>query len=214
MGEYVYKQELLDLLEKKIKAENERRMAVVDSDFIDLVNDATEINDVVKVVRCKNCKYHHWEQDPEHGKTVHLCVILNAEVFRDFYCYYGEHKQQEGDKVMSRYINAEVLKKALSHFGIEDAIYRDEIEMYIDDTPTVDVVEVINNALLDGGKCEMIKGIEFTKSILCDKDVAVQVAEFCNTHGITKDRIIDIKYTKANDGSWRASAMLLYEDKS
>ena len=47
---YVDKYELLELLEKKIKADNERRMAVVDSDFIDLVNDATEINDVAPVV--------------------------------------------------------------------------------------------------------------------------------------------------------------------
>lgn len=44
---------------------------------------------------------------------------------------------------MSRYIDAEALKGALSHFGIEDAIYRDEIELYIDNTPTADVVEVV-----------------------------------------------------------------------
>ena len=47
--EYVNKQELLSLLEKKIKADNERRMAVVDSDFIDLVNDATVISNMVEV---------------------------------------------------------------------------------------------------------------------------------------------------------------------
>lgn len=41
-----------------------------------------------------------------------------------------------------RYIDPEILKKSLKHFGLEDAIYRDEIEMYIDDTPTADVVEV------------------------------------------------------------------------
>ena len=29
---------------------------------------------------------------------------------------------------------------------------------------------------------------------------------------ITKDKIIDIKYTKANDGTVRASALLLYEE--
>ncbi len=60
----------------------------------------------------------------------------------------------------------------------------------------------------------MIKGIEFTKSMICDRDVAVQVADFCNTHNITKDRIIDIKYTKANNGTCYASSMLIYEDKS
>ena len=47
--EYVNKQELLSLLEKKIKADNERRMAVIDRDFIDLVNDATAISDMVEV---------------------------------------------------------------------------------------------------------------------------------------------------------------------
>ena len=58
----------------------------------------------------------------------------------------------------------------------------------------------------------MIKGIEFTKSMLCDKDVAVQVADYLNHYHITKDKIVDIKYTKANDGTCRASAMLIYED--
>lgn len=45
--------------------------------------------DYVEVVRCKDCKYHHWEQEPEHGKTVHICSVIKAEVFKDFYCYHG-----------------------------------------------------------------------------------------------------------------------------
>ena len=49
MVEYVDKQELLRSLERKIKEDNARRMAVVDRDFIDLVNDATVIEDVVEV---------------------------------------------------------------------------------------------------------------------------------------------------------------------
>ena len=49
MAEYIDKLELLSLLEKKIKADNERRMAVIDNDFIDLVNDATVISDMVEV---------------------------------------------------------------------------------------------------------------------------------------------------------------------
>ena len=49
MDEYVNKQEMLELLEKKIKADNERRMAVVDRDFIDLVNDATVVCNMVEV---------------------------------------------------------------------------------------------------------------------------------------------------------------------
>lgn len=49
--------------------------------------------ELVEVTRCKNCKYHHWEQEPEHGKTIHLCSVLNAEVFKDFYCYHGTPKE-------------------------------------------------------------------------------------------------------------------------
>lgn len=60
----------------------------------------------------------------------------------------------------------------------------------------------------------MVKGIEFTKRMICDNDVAVQVANYCNDHNITKDKVIDIKYTAANDGTVRASAMLIYEDES
>ena len=45
--------------------------------------------DVVEVVRCKDCKYHHWEQEPCHGKTEHFCSVLKAQVFADFYCYHG-----------------------------------------------------------------------------------------------------------------------------
>jgi hypothetical protein len=43
---------------------------------------------------------------------------------------------------MARYIDADKLKNALSHYGKEDVIFIDEINMYIDDTPTVDVAEV------------------------------------------------------------------------
>ena len=51
--------------------------------------------DLVEVVRCKDCKYHHWEQEAEHGKTVHICSVIKAEVFRDFYCYYGERRDKK-----------------------------------------------------------------------------------------------------------------------
>lgn len=53
--------------------------------------------DVVEVVRCKDCKYHHWEQEPCHGKTEHFCSVLNAQVFKDFYCYHGEKMDGNGD---------------------------------------------------------------------------------------------------------------------
>ena len=52
----------------------------------------TPTEDVVKIVRCKDCKFRICEQDPEHGKTTHTCSVLNTEVFREFYCYYGKAK--------------------------------------------------------------------------------------------------------------------------
>ena len=51
--------------------------------------------DAVEVVRCKDCKYHHWEQEPCHGKNEHYCELPHmrgVEVFKEFFCYYGKQK--------------------------------------------------------------------------------------------------------------------------
>ena len=56
------------------------------------------IIDAVPVVRCLDCKHHYWEQEPCHGKVVHYCNLPHmsgVEVFKEFFCYYGERK--EGD---------------------------------------------------------------------------------------------------------------------
>ena len=48
--------------------------------------------DAVEVVRCRECKYHHWGQEPCHGKIVHYCELPHmedTEVFKEFFCYYG-----------------------------------------------------------------------------------------------------------------------------
>ena len=52
--------------------------------------------DAVPVVRCRECKHHYWEQEPCHGKTVHYCKLPHmrgVEVFKEFFCYYGERKE-------------------------------------------------------------------------------------------------------------------------
>lgn len=52
--------------------------------------------DVAPVVRCMDCKYHYWEQEPCHGKTVHYCELPHMrgiEIFTEFFCYYGERKE-------------------------------------------------------------------------------------------------------------------------
>ena len=50
----------------------------------------------VPVVRCRDCKHHYWEQEPCHGKSVHYCKLPHmrgVEVFKEFFCYYGERKE-------------------------------------------------------------------------------------------------------------------------
>lgn len=54
--------------------------------------------DAVPVVRCRECKHHYWEQEPCHGKSVHYCNLPHmsgVQVFKEFFCYYGERK--DGD---------------------------------------------------------------------------------------------------------------------
>lgn len=56
--------------------------------------------DSVKIVRCKDCKYHHWEQEPCHGKVVHYCELPHMrgiEVFKEFFCYYGKQKEYDNN---------------------------------------------------------------------------------------------------------------------
>lgn len=51
--------------------------------------------DAVEVIRCRDCKYHHWEQEPCHGKIEHYCELPHmrgVEVFKEFFCYYGKRK--------------------------------------------------------------------------------------------------------------------------
>lgn len=65
-----------------------------------LINEAPTV-DAVPVVRCKECKHHHWEQEPCHGKTVHCCDLPHmrgVETFKEFYCYYGEKGEQNDPK--------------------------------------------------------------------------------------------------------------------
>ena len=56
--------------------------------------------DYVPVVRCRECKHHYWEQEPCHGKSVHYCKLPHmsgVEVFKEFFCYYGERKDGDGN---------------------------------------------------------------------------------------------------------------------
>ena len=63
--------------------------------FETMLSEAPTIN-AVPVVRCRECKYHYWEQEPCHGKSVHYCKLPHmrgVEVFKEFFCYYGEREE-------------------------------------------------------------------------------------------------------------------------
>lgn len=85
MSRYIDKEELLQSLERKIKADDERGMAVVDSDFIDLVNDATVMYDVDEVVLCKDCKWWDKYDDSLQGR----CALLKISPTGGWYCANG-----------------------------------------------------------------------------------------------------------------------------
>ena len=89
------------------KSSNEKRLIDADallekmkrtSRYFDVLFDVEEMPtvDAVEVVRCRECKHHHWEQEPCHGKSVHYCKLPHmrgVEVFKEFFCYYGERKE-------------------------------------------------------------------------------------------------------------------------
>lgn len=59
----------------------------------------------------------------------------------------------------------------------------------------------------------MIKSVTFRCRYVCDKEVARQIADYCNLHGITKDMIILCKVDHATDGTVRENGSLVYEEK-
>ena len=64
--------------------------------FLEALDMAVKALDAVPVVRCRECKHHYWEQEPCHGKSVHYCKLPHmrgVEVFKEFFCYYGERKE-------------------------------------------------------------------------------------------------------------------------
>ena len=89
------------------KQSSEKRLIDVDaflekmkrtSRYFDVVFDVEEMPtvDAVEVVRCRECKHHYWEQEPCHGKSIHYCKLphmRDVEVFKEFFCYYGERKE-------------------------------------------------------------------------------------------------------------------------
>ena len=84
-----------DALWRKFESEPWYDNADRDEIALPLVDEAQTM-DAVEVVRCRECKHHYWEQEPCHGKSVHYCKLPHmrgVEVFKEFFCYYGERKE-------------------------------------------------------------------------------------------------------------------------
>lgn len=79
-------------MEKKKECEGGKVMA----EYIESTEGLMLAMNAVPVVRCRECKHHYWEQEPCHGKSVHYCKLPHmrgVEVFKEFFCYYGERKE-------------------------------------------------------------------------------------------------------------------------
>lgn len=90
MPRYIDADVLYRETEKSIAESHQARMAVVDDEFLDLINDAYVDEDVVEVVRCKDC-------DVPHNRWTG-CPNLNGMIPPpDFYCAKGKRKQKTDD---------------------------------------------------------------------------------------------------------------------
>ncbi len=90
MPRYIDADALYADTQKRISLAHEARMAVVDDEFLDLINDSHIEEDVVEVVRCKDCAVPHnkWTG----------CPNLNGMIPPPgFYCAKGERKQKPDD---------------------------------------------------------------------------------------------------------------------
>lgn len=53
--------------------------------------------DAVPVIRCQDCKYKGWVQEPCHGKSIDYCRVWDCTL-RDLetnFCSYGERKNAD-----------------------------------------------------------------------------------------------------------------------
>ena len=56
--------------------------------------------DVRPVVLCRDCKHKGWVQEPEHGKSVDYCRLLERCVDKQFFCAAGERKTNCGAEML------------------------------------------------------------------------------------------------------------------
>lgn len=72
------------------------RMAQRQSEIVNIIVEAPTV-DAVEVIRCRDCKYHRWEQELCHGRIKHFCSNPKGltVVRKDTFCSYGERRTDE-----------------------------------------------------------------------------------------------------------------------
>lgn len=79
-----------DLIEYHDSFTNDGEYArVAFGDDIDVLPTA----DVVEVVRCKDCRWVKLHTTPIFHKTYKICTLSNAVYANDFYCAFGERRE-------------------------------------------------------------------------------------------------------------------------
>lgn len=90
MAEYIEREALKKELQKKIELSRKARYALIEEDFVDIINDMPAA-DVAEVVRCKDCK--------NIGKFGHnfVCCEIGDVVEETFFCSRGKRMDGEGE---------------------------------------------------------------------------------------------------------------------
>lgn len=87
MAEYIEREAVLSAI-WKTSAERDVFSPAIILDAIKSIPAA----DVRPVVLCKDCKHKGWVQEPEHGKSVDYCRLIERCVDKQFFCAAGGRK--------------------------------------------------------------------------------------------------------------------------
>ena len=93
MAEYIDREETIKELQKRLIEEHNCGFAFIDSDFIDFLNDLPT-EDVVKVVRCKDCVYNKGQLPVPEDNLIRCHREMPKLRKPHDYCSYGERKEQ------------------------------------------------------------------------------------------------------------------------
>lgn len=83
--EYIEREATIERLEKLMQLQAPTARAIIE---------AIPAADVRPVVLCRECKHKGWVQEPEHGKSVDYCRLIERCVDKQFFCAAGEKREE------------------------------------------------------------------------------------------------------------------------